>query len=128
MRPLRVFLFDGRHDHGPASTGIAGKLCGQDAKEPDSVQPVGFSAAGASGERPTMTYLIEQVRARCAKRSTLVAGLAITHPVILGAIRDETILRGEGRLNAYAKRPGSTLMRREKAIQRENFSRSIFSS
>jgi hypothetical protein len=77
-------------------------------------------------ERPTMTYLIEQVRARCAKRSTLVAGLAITHPVILGAIRDETILRGEGRLNAYAKRPGSTLMRREKAIQRENFSRSIW--
>ena len=51
MRPLRVFLFHGRHDHGPASTGIAGKLCGQDAKEPDSVQPVGFSAAGASGDQ-----------------------------------------------------------------------------
>ena len=49
VRPLRVFLFHGRHDHGPASTGIADKLRGQDAKEPDSVQPVGFSAAGASG-------------------------------------------------------------------------------
>ena len=45
MRPLRVFLFHGQHDHGPTSTGIAGKLCGQDAKEPDSVQPVGFGAA-----------------------------------------------------------------------------------
>ena len=51
MRPLRVFLFHRRHDHGPASTGIAGKLCGHDTKEPDSVQPVGFSAAGASGDQ-----------------------------------------------------------------------------
>ena len=33
------------------STGIAGKLCGQDAKEPYSVQPVGFSAAGAPGDQ-----------------------------------------------------------------------------
>ena len=49
--PLRVFLFHGRHDHGPAGAGIAGKLCGQDAKEPDSVQPVGFSAPGASGDQ-----------------------------------------------------------------------------
>ena len=51
MRPLRVFLFHGRHDHGPASTGIAGKLCGQDAKEPDRVQAVGFIAAGASSDQ-----------------------------------------------------------------------------
>jgi hypothetical protein len=51
MGRFRVFLFHGRHDHGPAGTGIAGKLCGQDAKEPDSVQPVGFSAPGASGDQ-----------------------------------------------------------------------------
>ena len=35
----------------PASTWIAGSLCGQDAKEPDSVQPVGFGAPGASGDQ-----------------------------------------------------------------------------
>jgi hypothetical protein len=40
-------------------------------------------------------------------RPALLAGLsrAIAHPAILDAIRDETILRGEGRLNAYAKSP-----------------------
>jgi hypothetical protein len=36
-------------------------------------------------ERPTMTYLIEQVRARCAKRSTLVTGLARRDETISGA-------------------------------------------
>ena len=51
-------------------------------------------------------------------RPALLAGLsrAIAHPAILDAIRDETILRGAGRLNAYAKKRGSTLMQQEKAI------------
>jgi hypothetical protein len=50
-----------------------------------------------------------------------VAGLARDRPAILDAIRDDTILRPEGRLNACVKMPGSTLFHQEKAIQRENF-------
>ena len=52
MRPLRVFLFHGRHDHGPASAGIAGKLCGQDAERARQ-HPAGrfLRAPGASGDQ-----------------------------------------------------------------------------
>ena len=34
MRPLRVFIFHGWHDHGSAGTGIAGKLCGKTHRSP----------------------------------------------------------------------------------------------
>jgi hypothetical protein len=61
MRPLRVFLFHRRYDHGPASIRIAGELCGQDAQEPDSVQPVGFGAPGASGHQDAgrLDYVVD---------------------------------------------------------------------
>ena len=51
MRTFCVFLLHGRHDDGPASVGIAGEFCGQDAQEPDRIQSIGFGAPGASGHQ-----------------------------------------------------------------------------
>jgi len=44
----------------------------------------------------------------------------IANPDTLNAVRDETILRGEERSNAYARQLGSKLKRRGKAIKCEN--------
>lgn len=62
-------------------------------------------------------------------RPALLAGLsrAIGHPDVLDAIRNETIFRERAALNAYAKKPGSSPMQQEKAIQCEKFLGYIFS-
>src|ERR1700678_5163 len=86
MRPLRVFLFHGRHDHGPAGTGIAGKLCGQDAKEPTASSR---SVLARRAPRVTKmlvgstTWLITPCaeRSRCNQNPSRPASKQLTTPI-----------------------------------------------